>query len=413
MNYIHTIRERLCRKECFVSKSAGRYVLNDMKLFLFATVLLLLSCHDNKYVEPVINCPGVTISGVQDSLYLSRIESVDLIPFERDENTVYLINPDVLSIDSLFFLIDYGTGIMMGISDDSILFDYRRTGRGHGEFISISNSFIYKDLIYVYDPVASKILCYEKNGNFLKSENVESILFNECYLWNDDIWVGFDVDYYDTQPFISFYSSTKKKVTHDFLKLNSWQSSLVGSPFPISYNRNGFSFYVQFGYIIYDVDSVSIKQKLYLDFENKIDQSTISGSEPPHYRDIIIKAYMDGKSGAISNYVETHSYYSFNYVVNRKTYCALIAKSDKQAYSLDAQIKECEWNMLFGALQIKNSRGDELLGTIRYADYKFLSSQRYNNQDERLEKLNDQIFQYAQKYDLDETDILLLTIKLK
>lgn len=383
------------------------------RIFLFAVVLILLSCNENKDLEPVVNCPKVTISGIQDSLFLSSIESVDIIPFERNGNSIYLIDPNVLSIDSSFFLIDYETGIMMGITNDSISFDYRRIGRGNGEFIDLSNSFVYNDLIFMYDPVASKMLCYDKQGNFLKSEDDESLLFNECFLWKDDIWVGFDVDYYDNQPFISFYSRKKRKVIHDFLKLNNWQSSLVGSPFPISYNENGFSFYVQYGYIIYDVDSVSIKQKLYLDFENKIDKSTILGSKPPYYRDILIKAYMDGNSGVISNYVETNSYYSFKYVVNNRTYCALIAKYNNQAYSLDTHMKECEWNRLFGALQVKSSRKDELLGIIRYSDFKSLSSQMYKNQDDRLEKLNEEVSEYGQKYNLDDSDIILLIIKLR
>lgn len=380
---------------------------------LFTIGLILFGCHSNKYVEPVIDCPKVSFVGVSDSLYLSTIESVDIIPFERTENSIYLIDPNILSIDSSVILIDYENGIMMGISGDSVSFDYRRIGRGSGEFIKISNSFIYNDQIYLYDPVASKLLCYDKHGNFLKSDNDESILFNECFLWNDDIWVGFDVDYYENEPFISFYSRNKRKNVSENLKLNNWQSSLVGSPFPISYNENGFSFYLQYSYIIYDVDSLSIKQKLYLDFENKIDNSTISSSEPPYYRDILIKAYMNGKSGAISNYVETNSYYSFNYVVNQKRYCALINKSNNQAYSLDTHNKECEWNKLFGALQVKGSIGDELLGIMKYADYKLLSFQKNKKLDERIERLYEEVFEYAQKYNLDDSDIILLKIKLK
>jgi hypothetical protein len=385
----------------------------------FLLLIFIVSCKGNEFFSPVIDdtCNVVSINTNNDSAYFNCITDITFIPLEVNEKSIYLNNPVMLNPnDSTIVLIDKRNGMMLGYVNCKNSFGRRYIGRGRGEFIEFGNAFVYNDLIGIYDCSTARCLYYNTDGDYVKQIVLEGRYCDEFYQKSNDYSVGFSLsrEFGNGDDFCNVYNNTSGKIIHSELFLSRLHSEIVSHPYPVSTHNGKISFYIPYGYVIFEMDSTcnDVFQKYYLDFNDKLEKSLVRNKL--NSSNLFAEVLSSGASGNVTDFYETNRYYSFSTIYERTRYKVLIDKKLNQSYAFDTshgrKKNDSFINQLFMTIRPIGSYNNDV---YMYCDYKSFCSIEDNcsmASDSLKDSLIMQIQKYREEYTLDDATKLLFKI---
>lgn len=379
--------------------------------------LLLLSCSHNTPVVPLLDedCHIISFNDCRDSLFVNCIESIDLIPFEMNEYSLYITNPNYLFInDSTTVLIQGSNGVMMCFVNGMNTSARRLVGRGHGEYIEFGNAFVYNGLIGIYDCSSTKTLFYNPAGEFVKSVSWKDRINGEFFQINDQYTVAFNQSG-QKGDFVFFYDNTSGKIKKKDCQIDKWLSLAQNASIPFSYTNNGFSFYLDYGYMIYGVDSCFVKQRYFLDFPDKVTNTVIKGK---NISDLSIKLTESCSSGQlIGKLIETDRFFYINKTYyNQSGFSILIDKDNNESYifNRDDGYDDNAPALLRFLTQIipLNSNSNSIYVCCGYEQFLEIEQSGIAPTDSVMYPLVGQIEKYKELYHFDNDATLFFEIKM-
>lgn len=118
----------------------------------------------------VIDFPEIIIDELEPVPFDSIYESVRIVPLETNEHSFFggVSAMDIIN-DTVYILDARGVKSLLRFTTKGKFVDkIGSIGQGPGEYISPQNFFVFRDRICIIDNSQQKILCYNKNGEYIE-----------------------------------------------------------------------------------------------------------------------------------------------------------------------------------------------------------------------------------------------------
>jgi|AGTN01.2.fsa_nt_gi hypothetical protein len=205
-------------------------------IYLAFFLLLFNGCEEKKQTDP--NTIKVDLNDRQEVSIFDIFSKIDIIPLEtNDSSLIKTISKLIVSNDTLY-IHDYNMSKVLAFNKDgNYLYQINNKGMGPGEYAGTSDIGIFNDSLSILSAVDYKLYIYDKkNGEFIRNIPLPSIKgAYKSFMDLDDETIAFWTYDYDNR--LKIYSkSTGEIINEQFPEKNNIFTNIGIEVFP--YNRH-------------------------------------------------------------------------------------------------------------------------------------------------------------------------------
>jgi len=282
-----------------------------MKFVYLILVVLLFSCESQKEGTVYLDLEG----GQDEIKYSDVVDSLRYLTLETSDECL-IGNISKITIDgNLMFILDTQTKTVFVYNlDGNFKYKINNIGRGVGEYISITASFIdiQKKQILVYDDTLNKVLKYSYSGKFINEVKQDKrILFDDFFVKASGEYVCFSTGMYRNKKYSVWKTDTLLNMKRAIKKVNPEYRYPFNRKAIYNYCCNTLSYYDFYENKIYNVNDETVVCKLSFDLKQRISDDVLAKSKLEFKNGKLID-YI-GESYINCNYIELSYHYFFNF----------------------------------------------------------------------------------------------------
>lgn len=386
---------------------------------LLICTCLLLSCNykrASEFVDSFYAIQSDTLLVLEkvyaDSAdYLNHIGRMSVVPlpvelmFPLDEPHVFRNKNTLIFLDN-----NHAQLQIVSLSNDSLLLKKNLLGRGHGEVVFVSNSFIEKDTLYIFD--GQKLNCYNTDGTFIGTINRQEFeMADKVFKINNKYYA------------ITHHNRNLIKVINNEGKILSkllnmpkfWNIYWTGRSDNMDfYVRDGsLHFFLHYDFRLFGLTNSDLGCLFQIKSDELItydDIQDITEDDTEFITDHFLKLNSMDKYRSFNRFIETDSYYIFDLYKSDYAKSYIISKNNNRISVLDYNGNDNFLPFLWYSLNFSGSDGDNIYALIGYSDFKYIIK-RYP-QDPLSMVLADQLNQLYDGTKVQDDDMILLSCEI-
>lgn len=321
--------------------------MNSIKYLIVISTILVYSCHKKNNSVSDYGVPQSTISfnfkndqTKYDALF-NLIDSIEVVKLETNNESLIGSISKVLFDENYIYILDeyQSNSIFKFTKTGYFVLKISNTGKGPGEYLSLSDFILQSNKLVLLDDASPKIMYYSKNGDFISelstktvASNFEEIDTNYFCMFNGNI----------TTPFsnrnISIIDS-EGNILRNMMKIQPFSKDKHFSLYkPTDYFGEELLYTNIFSSNIFSIAKDTFLIKYHLDFgKNSLDEGFLLANEVLNAGELLLAINTNDIVNSIDYFNEIQNYFYFQCLKKGEIFHCYYNKDKNKPYIFNYQ----------------------------------------------------------------------------
>jgi hypothetical protein len=396
-------------------------------IFFLLCSVIFFACDSKIVIEkhPPRRVIRVSFDNLEEQAkqFIDCIEDVSIVPLDLD-SVIVPYNPQMRVTDERIYIFSKKQKELHVFKNDgSFLFTISRFGGGPKEYIAPTSFGFFSDgNIFINDATAN-ILLFNKNGNFLHKQKIETVAEDLAY-FGDSLYLAYVTHFSflkENKNVIRFIDNNGKTI-NSFLKLPEWiaQSNSVlstGTFFSyfkdsarliIPHSNDIYAVCMDSAYCEYNVDfgKYAVPESFMIEHINDIKEGNMTG--------LIVEK---GWAQAIDFFQENSGYVFFQHLKGQNVFFTLYNKTTNETCSMECNtdVFPLEWYLVINSFLCSHDQIFYAFALVGEMNAIREASDEALKNDPRMLRLREQYKKYmdSRNVKLEDDDYVLIAYKMK
>lgn len=320
-----------------------------------------------KYVAPTVGVKTVNgelprldlLSDLSTDFFNKEIDSISFIPLETSDSVLIGQISGIYCLEDRMLIVDANKAqrIFVFNLDGDYLYSIGSKGGGPGQYTSLNQVRVDKEIVSVFDWMKWKYICYDIEGNVLY-ERVFSTKMPEVLLQRDDsTFIGSYAGYYENYPFHLSWINGHDSIIDTGLPIRNPHPTPAGT---LQYAMDGsLLFYHSLCDTIYEIDEREIIPKLSLGLYKKGEVDAFLSRTRNMGKGEYNQTLFDYRKGEITNHfsmLETPDSWLIEHQKGAFVYFSVVEKNGPTRNYIRTDMQSRKIYIPFSVMNVKENR---------------------------------------------------------